>query len=89
MEVKQIICQSCGMPLKSEDDFGTDQSGEKNREYCFYCFSDGKFSDEGITMEQKIEKNVKFAVQMGISEDSARSMAESIIPQLKRWKNQD
>jgi len=67
--VKQKICQSCGMPLQKDacmhaEDFCTNASGSKNEEYCFHCFQNGKFLDEGITLEGKISKNMKFAVQM-------------------------
>ena len=74
------------MPLEKEDDFGTNRNGSKSEEYCFHCFQNGKFLDEGITLEGKISKNVKFAVQMGMSEDEARKLASEVLPKLKRWK---
>jgi len=79
-------CQSCGMPLRKDEDFGTSAGGSKSREYCFHCFQNGKFLDEGITLKEKIEKNVKFAVKIGMQEDAARKMASSVLPTLKRWK---
>lgn len=85
--MKQQICQSCGMPLGNEDDFGTNANGSISEEYCFHCFQNGEFLDEGITLQEKIEKNVKFAVQIGMSEAEARKMASNILPNLKRWKN--
>ena len=84
--MKQKICQSCGMPLQKEEDFGTNSNGGKSEEYCFHCFQNGKFLDEGITLEGKINKNVMFAVQMGMSEQEARRMASEVLPKLKRWK---
>jgi hypothetical protein len=84
--VKQKICQSCGMPLQKEEDFGTNANGSKSEEYCFHCFQNGEFLDEGITLEGKISKNVKFAVQMGMSEDEAWKLASEVLPKLKRWK---
>jgi hypothetical protein len=79
-------CQSCGMPLRKKEDFGTNADGNKSSEYCFHCFQNGKFLDEGISLQEKIEKNVRFAVKMGMSEDEARKMASSVLPKLKRWK---
>jgi hypothetical protein len=79
------ICQSCAMPLASETDLGTNQDQTKSEEYCFHCFKDGKFLDQGITLQGKIEKNIKFGIQMGMQEDEARQMCESILPNLKRW----
>lgn len=80
------ICQSCGMPLKEERDFGTNEDGSKNKKYCVYCFQNGKFMDEDITMEEKIAKNIEIAKSMGMREEEAREMANSIIPTLERWK---
>lgn len=57
MEQPAKICQSCSMPLRREEDLGTDADGSRNKDYCHFCFQGGKFTDEGITMEQKIEKN--------------------------------
>jgi hypothetical protein len=87
MEAKGLICQSCGMPMQKDEDFGTDADGTKNGEYCHFCFKDGGFIDEGITMEQKIDKLVNIAVsQMNMTEAKARAQATEIIPTLKRWR---
>ena len=81
------ICQSCSMPLRKEDDLGTNTDGSKNKEYCHFCFQQGKFTDEGITMEQKIETMVAKAREMAIPEENARAMARNILPALKRWQS--
>lgn len=81
------ICQSCGMPMQNERDFGTNEDNSKNEEYCHFCFKNGDFTDSGITMEQKINQLVEIAVaQMNMTEMDAREMAEKILPTLKRWK---
>jgi len=61
--------------------------GSKSEEYCFHCFQGGRFLGQGISLQEKIEKNVKFAVQTGTAEDQARKPASSVLPGLKRWKN--
>ena len=80
------ICQSYGMPLRTAEDHGTDQDGSTSADYCFHCFQGGRFLDEGISLQEKIEKNVRFGVQMGMPEEMARQMCEDILPTLKRWK---
>jgi hypothetical protein len=80
------ICQSCGMPLQKEADFGSNADKSKNNEYCRFCFREGKFTDEGITMEEKINKNIELAKKMGMPEEKAIKLANSTIPKLKRWK---
>ena len=86
MNKQAPICQSCSMPLRNENDLGTDADGNKNKEYCHFCFKDGKFTDEGISMEQKVEKMVGIAKSMNIPEENARKMAQNILPTLKRWQ---
>ena len=74
------------MSMKRDEDFGTNGDGSNNKEYCMFCFKEGHFTDEGITMAQKIEKNIMIAKGMGIPEDQAKQMAENVIPNLKRWQ---
>ena len=79
-------CQSCGMPLQKAGDYGTNADGSRSREYCFHCYQAGRFLDEGITLQEKIEKNVMFGVRMGMPEDTARQLCEDVLPRLKRWR---
>ena len=72
--------------MRKEEGFGTNADGSKSKEYCFHCFQKGRYLDEGITLQEKIDKNVRFAVQMGMSEADAREMASSVLPKLKRWR---
>jgi hypothetical protein len=74
------------MPMLRYEDRGTDERRDKSEEYCKYCMKDGRFTDEGITMEQKIEKNVEFAKKMGMPDSQARKLANDTIPKLRRWK---
>lgn len=81
------VCQSCGMKMQTGD-FGTNADGGENREYCKYCFENGKFSG-AQTLEEKIESNIRFWVdeENGITEDMARQKLREFFPTLKRWKN--
>ena len=38
------FCQSCGMPLQAEDQWGTNADGSLNEEYCCYCYQKGAFT---------------------------------------------
>ncbi len=81
------ICQSCGMPMKQEEDYGSKEFGGKSEEYCKFCFQNGKFADEGISLKGKIDKLVEMGVsRLGMSEELAREMAETKLPGLKRWR---
>jgi len=80
------ICQSCGMPFRNNDNYGINRDGSQSADCCFHCFQAGRFLDAGISLQDKIEKNVRFAVQRGMWEDAARHMCETILPKLKRWQ---
>lgn len=82
------ICQSCGMPInKDPNEGGTNADKSKSQLYCSYCYADGQFLDEGITIQEKIDKNVKLAsASHHIPEVEARQIAEQLLPNLKRWK---
>lgn len=87
--LEKIICQSCGMPMAETTDFGTNRDGSRNEEYCHYCYKNGAFTDEGITMEEKIEKNILMAEKMGMPKEEAVDLANTTIPKLKRWQRLD
>ncbi len=53
------ICQSCGMPIKSNDMLGINKDGSINNDYCKYCYKDGEFIDK-VTMEEYIEMCSKY-----------------------------
>lgn len=81
------LCQSCGMPFQKPEDHGTNKDGSRSAEYCRHCFQGGRFLDDCVSVQEKIEKNVKIGVKMGMPEETARHMAVTILPKLKRWKN--
>lgn len=74
------------MPLEKDENKGTNSDNTKSEEYCKFCYQDGKFTDEGISLKDKIEKNIQISTQMGMPEEKAREMAENTLPKLKRWK---
>ena len=44
MEMK--FCQSCGMPLTSNEVCGTNADGSLSADYCTYCYQNGKFTQD-------------------------------------------
>lgn len=81
------ICQSCSMPLETEEVIGINQDGSKNNDYCIYCFKDGKFSNDIKTLEEYIEYNLQFAEQTGMTKEEMREYCKKVLPTLKRWKH--
>lgn len=82
-----IICQSCGMPLQQETDYGTNADGSKNEDYCCYCYQKGHFSSTE-SMEEMVESCIPHCLGGNPynSEDEARKAMMEFFPQLKRWK---
>ncbi|MBB6023647.1 putative transcriptional regulator YdeE [Paenibacillus sp. JGP012] len=80
------VCQSCGMPLASAEQFGTEMDGSPTREYCIYCYKDGKFEQEDMPLEGMVEMCTTILKQEGMDEESARSMLRNQLPYLKRWQ---
>ncbi len=81
------LCQSCGMPMTLENQFGTNQDGSKCEEYCTYCYQNGDFSDKR-TMDEMIEICIPFELQAGVYPDkeTARNEMKKYFSTLKRWK---
>lgn len=84
METK--ICQSCGMPMTEEEQFGKNADGSLNSEYCCYCFSEGSFTKEE-TMEEMIESCIPFMLGEEFpNAEVARASLKVLMPKLKRWQ---
>jgi len=82
------FCQSCGMPMTAPEEFGTEKDGTASQDYCCYCYQQGKFDDENMTLEEMIEACAPFLVEAGQATDvdAAREMLGEFLPNLKRWK---
>ena len=80
------ICQSCGMPITSDEQLGTNQDGSINMDYCKYCYKDGEFIDK-VTMEEYIEMCSKYGSQAGMTNQEMKEYCEKLFPTLKRWKD--
>ena len=89
METK--FCQSCGMPMQSAEQFGTNQDGSANQDYCCYCYKEGAFVQD-CTMEGMIEHCAQFLDEFNGACDTQYTKEEAIaemkkhFPTLKRWK---
>lgn len=78
------ICQSCAMPINSDELLGTNKDGSLNQDYCKYCYSNGEFVDD-VTMEDYIEMCSKYGEQAGMTNEEMKDYCTKIFPTLKRW----
>ena len=80
------FCQSCSMPLRKPEDFGTGAEGFRINDYCVHCFAEGRFTDPSITMQAMIDRCVPFMTQGGMPETEAKDLLKRVMPMLKRWQ---
>lgn len=86
--MEEKYCQSCGMPMGETDElYGTEADGSKSKDYCSYCYANGKFTSE-CTMDEMIEMCIEPMVSSNseMTEEKARAMMKEFFPSLKRWK---
>ncbi len=85
------FCQSCGMPLMKDEDFGTNADGSVSQDYCRYCYQEGKFLQD-CTMEEMIEHCSQFVDEVNkqmtkpLTREEYKEMMRGYFPQLKRWR---
>jgi len=88
---EMIVCQSCGMPLQTQADQGTNADGSKSDEYCFHCYANGAFTQE-LTVDEMVEINVSYLDEWNkssgchLSPAEARAQLREFLPHLKRWR---
>jgi len=80
-------CQSCGMPLKrDEQGGGTNADGSKSTMYCSHCWVDGKFTLPEITVDG-IQALVKDKLrEFGVPGFMSWVLTRNI-PRLERWRS--
>jgi len=79
---EEKFCQSCGMPMRNQEDFGGGQLGNA---YCVHCAdAKGNLKPYDVVLENM--KN--FAVRsMGVSETEALKMAQEGMAKQPAWQN--
>lgn len=86
METK--YCQCCAMPMGETDAlYGTEADGSKSKDYCKYCYNEGKFLVD-CTMEEMIDSCVEPMLESNpnMTAEEAKAMMREVFPTLKRWK---
>lgn len=87
------FCQSCGMPLQTQAEFGTNVDGSTNEEYCCYCFQKGEFTAD-CTMDEMIQHCAQFVEEFNKDANCNYTKVEAVanmkkfFPTLKRWARQ-
>lgn len=78
------------MPLSVPEHFGTNEGGERNGEYCRFCYRDGRFT-ANVGMDEMIELCARYVDQWKlpdnrtVTRDEAIALMKEQFPLLKRW----
>ncbi len=81
-----IRCQCCSRPMRSDQDYGTNEGATPSTEYCDCCLLEGRWVEVDVTMQELIQRCVKIWVEHDIvAEADARTYFEQLFPTLKRW----
>ncbi len=79
-------CQSCSMLLvKDPHGGGTESDGSISREFCSYCYRDGKFIEPNLTVQDMIKKAQAKLKDMWIPVFIGKYFTRGIT-ELSRWK---
>lgn len=86
MEKSYKNCQSCGMPLKrDEEGGGTNADGTKSMMYCSRCYRNGQFTQPDMTVDEMKELVKGKLKEFGFPGFLAGFFTKNI-PKLERWK---
>lgn len=56
---KTNLCQSCGIPLKNEIDYGTEKDETLSTKYCVNCYKDGEWTKSDLDFDDMYDYNLK------------------------------
>jgi hypothetical protein len=84
------ICQSCMAPLENEIDFGSNEDGSKNRDFCGLCYRNGKFTDPLISLNKMMDEvAIHIRLIRNIDAQTAKLIVQNKMPTLKRWAKKE
>lgn len=89
--MSEHVCQSCGMPMTIEADFGTNKDGSTNGEYCVYCMQEGAFTSD-LPLEEMVaeyansQEELKDENGNAVTKEVFIAKTTAFLSNLKRWK---
>jgi hypothetical protein len=79
-------CQSCGMPLKrDEQGGGTNADGSRSAMFCSHCYVDGQFVSPDISADEMKERVKDKLQEFGVPGFLTGFFTRKI-PELERWR---
>ena len=82
MKTKPHVCESCGMPMKTKEDFG---GGIIGHTYCVHCTNP---IGELRSYDEVLHSFTEFVIDTeGMTEEDARKMARDMMHKNPAWKD--
>lgn len=86
------LCQSCSMPMETDNLRGTEADATLSREYCLFCYENGVFTKPEINMEEMkllVKKRINtMRVPSELRLDLIK-LSEKLIPEMNRWSQKE
>lgn len=83
--IENEICQSCGMFLYDQQNFDLFSENQKNIIYCNTCYSDNKFKEPELTLNEMKLKVKNRCKEMGADKITTFILVNKLY-KLKRWR---
>jgi len=73
-----------------KEDYGSNEDGTSNEDYCMDCFKEGKFIEPDLSLDDMIIKCSKKILDKNprLQEEQATGIVMGFIPGLKRWNKE-
>lgn len=84
--MKNYTCQSCGMPIRTPELYGTGPDGMPIEDYCVHCYKDGGFTSM-VTMDEMLRLCANYVD--GNKRDYYIANMRMLYPHLKRWTKKE
>jgi hypothetical protein len=80
------LCQSCGSPLGSWADHGTEADGSSSADYCRLCYAQGRFRMDWSMQDMLQVASARLAFATGMPVTRAQGLLGGALPHLERWR---
>ncbi len=84
----QNICQSCGMPLTTEEQYGTNEDGTPSYDYCVHCFQKGEFTNQTENLDEFVDAMLEAMEANPHAPKIGKEEAKDMLENLGRWKKE-
>lgn len=78
------ICQSCGMPLTTDESFGTEKGLSKSTLYCIHCYQNGEYVQPNLTLAD-MKAHIQSVMQKEGCKEADIVQVVNRLPFLLRW----